>query len=125
LEHVVAHARALGEVGEAGIPGHLWAELRDSVVSPLCRFLAESEPFRDALLVSAQSEGSLDQQWEIRVLTIVLAFLLAWAMPVVEVVLWLRNPALRELQLGVLEPPQLRGLASLHNFGGQSSWRCH
>eukprot|EP00929_Paragymnodinium_shiwhaense_P112869 TRINITY_DN8112_c0_g3_i1.p1 TRINITY_DN8112_c0_g3~~TRINITY_DN8112_c0_g3_i1.p1 ORF type:complete len:4071 (+),score=984.48 TRINITY_DN8112_c0_g3_i1:367-12213(+) len=46
LENVISHAKALGELGDAGkISVHLWQEVRERVVIEICRYLAESEPF--------------------------------------------------------------------------------
>jgi hypothetical protein len=59
LDDVLAHARGLGELGDAeNVPGYLWTEFRERVVAPMCRFLAESRPFCDALAIAAAASSA-------------------------------------------------------------------
>jgi len=67
VEDVIAHAKALGELPDNGVPWHLWPELKEKVVEPLCTFLAGQEPFRSAL--GENGEAQLEQASKSRIST--------------------------------------------------------
>ncbi|CAJ1333935.1 unnamed protein product [Effrenium voratum] len=46
LQDVAGHALALGSLPEGAIVGHLWEDLKEKVVAPLCEFLAQDEAFK-------------------------------------------------------------------------------